>query len=162
MNAAELSAIALERSSLPTSSTRNDWRAGRSNALNTPKNRASASTIHGRTTPPLTTAASITAWTSAEVWVTRIRRRLSTRSATTPAHSENTRTGRNWRNARRPSMNADDVRRCISQPCATLCIQVPIRETSWPVQNNLKFRWRRARNREAGISSIAGGMRTAR
>ena len=31
-------------------------------------------------------------------------------------------------------MNAEDVSRCMSQPCATLCIHVPISETSWPSQ----------------------------
>src|SRR5438046_4160196 len=46
LNMDELSAIAFMRSSLPTSSTMNAWRAGMSNALTTPKNTASTMTCH--------------------------------------------------------------------------------------------------------------------
>jgi len=69
LKAAELSAMAFERSSLPTSSTRNDWRTGRSKALMTPNTNASASTIQGRTAPFRTAAASTAAWSSAAPWV---------------------------------------------------------------------------------------------
>ena len=37
-------------------------------------------------------------------------------------------------------MNAESVSSCISQPWATLCIQVPTSETSWPLQNSRKLR----------------------
>src|SRR2546422_782251 len=67
------------------------------------------------------------------------------RSTTTPAHSENMSTGRNCMNPSRPSMKEESVSRCMSQPCATLCIQVPISEMSCPVQKRRKFRWPRAR-----------------
>ena len=29
-----------------------------------------------------------------------------------------------------------------SQPCAIVCIHVPMSETVWPIQNSRKFRWR--------------------
>jgi len=31
-------------------------------------------------------------------------------------------------------MKAESVSRCMSQPWATLCIQVPTSDTSWPIQ----------------------------
>ena len=73
----------------------------------------------------------------ARAWVAMINRRLSARSTMTPAHSENSITGKNWANPRRPSMKADAVRRCMSQPWATLCIQVPVTEMSWPEKKSL-------------------------
>ena len=33
-----------------------------------------------------------------------------------------------------PSIHAESVRRCISQPWPTICIHVPITEASWPHQ----------------------------
>ena len=63
LNAAELSAMALPRSSFPTISTTNDCRAGRSNALMMPNTNARASTIHGCTTPGVTTVARTAACT---------------------------------------------------------------------------------------------------
>jgi len=70
LKAAELSAMAFERSDLSTSSIRNDWRPGRSKALMIPNTNASTSTIHGRTTPAMTIAAMAAAWSSAAPWVT--------------------------------------------------------------------------------------------
>ena len=52
----------------------------------------------------------------------------------TPANSASGSTGMNCANPSSPSMNADAVSVCMSQPCATLCIHVPISETSWPDQ----------------------------
>ena len=56
------------------------------------------------------------------------------RSITAPAHSDSSITGRNCVKPSRPSQKAEWVSRCMSQPCATLCIQVPTSETSWPLQ----------------------------
>src|SRR2546430_11276441 len=61
LNMDELSAIAFMRSSLPTSSTMNAWRAGMSNALTTPKNTASTMTCHVVTLPVHTSTASASA-----------------------------------------------------------------------------------------------------
>ena len=51
------------------------------------------------------------------------------RSITAPAQSESSITGRNCVKPSRPSQKAEWVSRCMSQPCATLCIQVPTSET---------------------------------
>jgi hypothetical protein len=49
LKADELSAMAFIKSSFPTSSTMNDWRAGISKAATTPTTAASAATCHTRT-----------------------------------------------------------------------------------------------------------------
>ena len=69
LNAAELSAMALPRSSLPTISTTKDCRVGMSKALMIPNTPARASTIHGRATPAVTTVARTAACTRAAPWV---------------------------------------------------------------------------------------------
>jgi hypothetical protein len=76
LNAAELSAMPFGRSSRPVISTMIDWRAGRSNVLARPYTTASTITIHGRTTPALTTHASATAWSSIVACVTSSSERL--------------------------------------------------------------------------------------
>src|SRR5450631_487850 len=48
-----------------------------------------------------------------------------------------------------PSKSDDPVILYTSQDCATVCIQVPIREMSCPLKNSWKLRWRMAR-RAAG------------
>ena len=116
LKAIELRAMALERSSRPARSIVKVCRAGRSKALITPKTTPRASTIQGRTTPALTTAASAVAWTSAAVCVAATSFRLSMWSATTPAQREKARTGRNWQKPSNPSMKAEPVSRCISHP----------------------------------------------
>ena len=126
--------MALERSSLPANSTTKVWRAGRSTALIVPKTNASARTIQGCTMWVETAVARSAAWTRKADCVISRSFRLSMESTITPAQRESRRTGRNCANPRNPSIRADEVRRCISQPWATLCIQVPIREMSWPVQ----------------------------
>jgi hypothetical protein len=99
-----------------------------------PKTNASASTIQGFTPPVETAVASNVACTRNAVWVTRRSFRLSIESTITPAQRESRSTGRNCMNPSSPSMRAEEVRRCMSQPWATLCIHVPMRETSCPVQ----------------------------
>src|SRR5436190_53084 len=92
LNMDELSAIAFMRSSLPTSSTMNAWRAGMSNALTTPKNTASTMTCHVVTLPVHTSTANASASSICKPCVHTMRRRLSTRSTTTPAYSVNSST----------------------------------------------------------------------
>jgi len=82
-----------ERSSRPVISITNDCRAGRSNVLTQPWTSASARIIHGWTKPVLTASAISVACRSISDWVTSSSRRLSTRSAMTPAHSASGRTG---------------------------------------------------------------------
>src|SRR5689334_20517823 len=50
----------------------------------------------------------------------------------------------NWlANPTEPSSKDEPVIRYTSQDCATLCIQVPISEMSWPLKNSWKLRWRK-------------------
>ena len=46
-----------------------------------------------------------------------------------------------------PSWNGEPVSSSTSHAWPTLCIQVPISETSWPLQKSRKSRWRRAARR---------------
>src|SRR6266699_3374575 len=109
LNMDELSAIAFMRSSLPTSSTMNAWRAGMSNALTTPKNTASAMTCHVVTLPVHTSTASASASSICRACVHTMRRRLSTRSTTTPAYSVNSSTPRERSACVKPTANGELV-----------------------------------------------------
>ena len=44
-----------------------------------------------------------------------------------------------------PSLKGELVNSRTSQAWATVCIQVPIREMSWPARKRRKSRWARAR-----------------
>jgi hypothetical protein len=131
----ELSAIAFSKSSRPTISTVNDWRAGASKALATPSRKASTNTCQTCTRPVSVSRARIAASTIAATWVASSSRRLETRSTTVPAGSESSSTGAELAAAARPSSAGESVRRSTSQPWATLCIQVPVSEISWPAKN---------------------------
>ena len=63
------------------------------------------------------------------VWVASSSRRLSTRSATSPAHAPKASMGANWRARVMPSGRGASVIRRTSQSWATCCIQVPVEET---------------------------------
>ena len=76
-------------------------------------------------------------------WVVSSSRRDGTRSATSPPTGARRNTGIRLQNDISPSMVALPVSRYTSQLSATICIQVPIREMIWPLQNNRKLRWRR-------------------
>ena len=128
LNMDELSAIAFMRSSLPTSSTMNAWRAGMSNALTTPKNTASTITCHVVTLPVHTSPASASASSICRACVHTMRRRLSTRSTTTPAYSVNSSTPRERSACVSPTANGELVMSSTSHPSATDCIQVPMSE----------------------------------
>jgi hypothetical protein len=64
-----------------------------------------------------------------EAWVASSRRRLSTRSATTPAQAPKASMGENWRARVMPSGRGALVSRRTSQSWPTCCIQVPVEET---------------------------------
>ena len=55
--------------------------------------------------------------------------RLSRRSEITPPKVPKTRMGRYWSAAVRPRYSALWVSEYTSQPCATVCIQVPLMDT---------------------------------
>ena len=85
LNMLELSAIAFGSSSRPTSCIVRFWRAGRSKTTARPVSIAIAYTCHVCTFPIRVTAASSAEKTSCADCVTITVRRLSNRSATTPA-----------------------------------------------------------------------------
>ena len=64
-----------------------------------------------------------------EAWVASSSRRLSTRSATTPAQAPRSSMGANWRATVMPSGRGASVMRRTSQSWPTCCIQVPVEET---------------------------------
>ena len=132
----ELSAIALLRSSRPTISTTNDWRAGMSKALTMPRQVARTKTCHTRTWPLRVSTASVSGSNIEIDWVRMRMRRRSARSATMPPMVAKRKTGARVANDVTPSRAAEPVRRKTSQDSATDCIQVPVRETSWPAKNS--------------------------
>ena len=77
--------MAFIRSSFPTSSTINAWRAGTSNAFTTPRNPAKAATCHTVTAFAHTSAARPNAGSIERDCVMTTRRCLFVRSATIPA-----------------------------------------------------------------------------
>ena len=124
--------MALTRSRLPTSSTRNAWRAGMSKALTRPNPSARTITCHTAITLARTSTPSAVASAIWSAWVSTMRRRLSTRSTTMPAYSVHSRTPSERRAWFRPTANAELVRSRTSQPSATDCIQEPMSEMPCP------------------------------
>jgi hypothetical protein len=129
-----LSATALRTRSLPTISDTNDWRAGLSKASTVPRAKTSAKTIQVCTLPLMVSAHSVIAGRAMKAWVTNNRRRLSSRSASTPPQPPNTSSGRNWRPAVMPTAAPEPVSCTISHISATICIQLPETETTWPAK----------------------------
>ena len=69
-------------------------------------------------------------------WVRYSTRRLSIRSANTPPSGPNRNIGPNLAAVVRPSWVPLWVRSSTRKDCATVCIQVPATETSWPKKNS--------------------------
>ena len=61
-------------------------------------------------------------------------RRLGMRSASRPPQAPKSRIGRNCRPAVRPTETPLPVSCTISHISATVCIQLPVMETTWPVK----------------------------
>ena len=80
------------------------------------------------------------AWIISAVWVPISMRRLCTRSLIAPPRNEKSRIGPNWSAPMSPSRNGELVSSSTSHDWPTLCIHVPIRETSCPIQNSRKSR----------------------
>src|SRR5258705_1553198 len=78
--------------------------------------------------------ASSAAATSIQVWVTSSSRRRSTMSATAPAGSPTTKTGRLVALCTRATINGDGDSEVIAHAAPTFCIQVPMLETSEAIQ----------------------------
>ena len=130
----EFSATALTTRPGPTISTTNAWRAGLSTATIVPRTSTRASTIQACTAPVSASANRVKAGTAIETCVTVNSRRLGIRSASRPPHAPNRRIGRNWSPAVRPTPTPDPVNFSISHISATICIQLPLIEMTWPVK----------------------------
>ena len=128
----ELSAEALSKSSAPTMSKISDCRTGRSSALMRPATSASQKMFQKVARPVTTRTPSAKAWSADRLWVTIATRRLSSRSAPAPASSEKKSEGNVSIAVTTPSKNGEFVMRTTSQPTATICIQVPMREKICP------------------------------
>ena len=75
-------------------------------------------------------------WIISSACVTTMVSRLGRRSARTPPYSASSITGRNCSVVTKPSANGDpSVIRSTSQAWAVVCIQVPVSEITWPIQN---------------------------
>jgi len=130
LNTEEFSATALCMSSRGTRSLTKAWRAGVSKVVNRPNKSASTYTCQSCTCPVSVTKASANACNVSSVLVIMISRRLPTRSATTPATSDSSMAGMNWKMVRRPSAAGELARSSTSQACAMRCSQVPLCETT--------------------------------
>ena len=130
----ELSATAFITRSRPTISLTNACRAGLSNARTEPRTSTSANTIQVSTCPPAVSAHSVIAGTAMHVWVIVSSRRLSSRSASTPPQLPSSSSGRHCRPAVMPTAAPLPVSCTISHISATICIQLPEIDTTWPAK----------------------------
>ena len=99
-----------------------------------PRRKTSANTIHGSTAPVAYSANSDSAGTAIAACVSWSSFRFGTRSASMPPNAPNSRIGANWSAATRPTAVPLPVRCRISQTSATICIQLPLTETTWPMK----------------------------
>src|SRR5947199_9398028 len=91
--------------------------------------------VGGVTRPTNAKTASSAAAASIQVWVTSSSRRRSTISATAPAGSPTTKTGRLVALCTRATINGDGESEVIAHAAPTFCIQVPMLETSEEIQS---------------------------
>jgi hypothetical protein len=114
----------------PTSSTRNACRAGLSTAFTAPRAQISASSIHSSIAPVVVSASNASAGSAIAVCVISSNRRLSKRSAITPPHAPTISIGANCSAAATPTATPLCVSCSTSHISATVCIHVPLSETS--------------------------------
>src|SRR5579884_130930 len=88
-------------------------------------------------------AAKVADWPISNPWVRQSSRRLSIRSATSPAHADRTSIGPNWHAGSSPTAVPLSVRCSTSRVRATIVSQFPLFDTSWPTKNSRKLRMRR-------------------
>jgi hypothetical protein len=129
-----LSETALTTRSGPTISMAKLCRVGLSTAFTEPRTKTSAQTIHGATAPLTVMPQRTRAGTAIRICVTISSLRLGRRSARRPPKAPKRRNGRNWRADVTPTASPLPVSDRISHISATICIQLPVRETSWPVK----------------------------
>ena len=115
---------------MPTISTTKLWRAGLSSELTAPRAKTSANTIHGSTAPVAVSAHSASAGAIIAVCVAISSVRFGQRSASTPPQAANRSIGRNCSAEVTPTAIPLPVSSRISHISATICIQLPLSETS--------------------------------
>ena len=125
---------ALTTRSEPTISITKLWRVGLSRALTVPRASTSANTIHSSTEPVAASAQRASAGSAIAAWVSIRMRRLGKRSASRPPNAPSTRIGANWRQAVMPTARPLPVSLSTSQVSATICIQLPLSDTTWPAK----------------------------
>ncbi len=125
---------ALTTRSGPTISITKLWRAGFSIEFAVPRRKTSVKTIQGATTPVTVTAKSISAGTAIASWVAVISRRFGMRSASTPPQAAKSSIGRNCSADTIPAATPLPVSARISHSSATIWVQFPLAETSWPAK----------------------------
>ena len=125
---------ALTTRSAPTISIAKLWRVGLSTALTVPRTKTRTKTIHGATTPATVTPNRARAGIAISAWVTISRRRFGKRSARRPPQAPKRRIGRNCRAVVIPTARPLPVSERTSQISATICIQLPERETTCPAK----------------------------
>lgn len=89
--------------------------------------------------------------------MTSISRRRSTRSAMAPPIKVNSSVGAAVTKPLTPSNQAESVISNTSQPSATVCIQVPILERKFPLQNTAKSRCLNERKTRAKPRALSTG-----
>src|SRR6266581_1752843 len=100
-----------------------------------PSAKVNASSIVAVMTSANASTASSALTASIHVWVTSNSRRRSTMSATAPAGSPTTKTGRLVALCTRATINGDGESEVIAHAAPTFCIQVPMFETSEELQS---------------------------
>ena len=128
----ELRLTALTTRSGPTISITNACRAGLSTARTSPRRAITANTIQASTAPRAVRANRTVAGTAIPVWEIISSLRLSKRSASAPPIAPNRRIPENCRAVARPTATPEPVSSRTSQSSATICIQLPASETTWP------------------------------
>ncbi len=140
MNIAEFSATALTRSSDPTSSATKVCLAGMSSAFTTPMYVADTATCQYWMARVQTRIPRLSAGSISASWVPMTSVRLGNRSVRAPARTARNSTGANWSALMIPSLSGEAVSSSTSQDWPTVCIHVPMSETSWPAQKSRKSR----------------------
>src|SRR5258708_36302574 len=100
-----------------------------------PSAKVKASSIVAVMTSANASTASSAVVASIHVWVTSNSRRRSTMSATAPAGSPTTKTGRLVALCTRATINGDGESEVMAHAAPTFCIQVPMLETSEEIQS---------------------------
>ena len=84
--------------------------------------------------PPAVSPHRVRAGITISAWVTMSSLRFETRSASRPPQVAKSSMGRNWRAAVVPTASALPVSVRISHISATICIQLPLSDTSCPAK----------------------------